>query len=312
VGNLFLHTSNPRGATGDGIAMAYRIGAEILHAEYIQFHPTVLFHRDVNRFLITESLRGEGARLINRRSEFFMDKYELGDLAPRDEVSRAIFKEMEAEGSQYVRLDASRIKNIDLKERFPGVYETCMMVGLAIDREPIPVVPAAHYSCGGVKTDLWGRTSVRSLYAVGEAACTGVHGANRLASVSLVEGLLFGIRSALHIHERRSKLPQKLVQSIPDWIYPAEQESFEPVLIHNDMRHIRSLMWNYVGIIRTQKRLVRALSDLDYLSHRIDGFYKQARLTKDIIELRSAVLTAIVIVRAALSNKAARGAHYLE
>ena len=186
LGNLFLHTSNPACATGDGLAMASRVGAEILNAEYVQFHPTVLFHRDVKRFLISEAVRGEGARLFNHAGERFMTRYDpaLAELGPRDEVARAMYREMENEGSDYLFLDARFVKDSRLEERFPGIFERCMSVGLDITREPIPVVPAAHYFCGGVKVGVTGRTSVEGLYAAGETACTGVHGANRLASDS--------------------------------------------------------------------------------------------------------------------------------
>ncbi|MBN1697497.1 MAG: L-aspartate oxidase [Spirochaetales bacterium] len=314
VGNLYLHTSNPPGATGDGIAMASRIGAEIVNAEYVQFHPTILFHRDVKRFLISESLRGEGARLKNRKGEFFMAKYEpeLKSLAPRDEVSRAIFREMELEGSDYVWLDTQSVKDISLDKRFPAIYSRCMEVGIDIARESIPVVPAAHYFCGGIKVNLWGKTSIPGLYAVGETACTGVHGANRLASVSLLEGLFFGKRAAEEIVKTIREIPVKLKKSIPDWVHPRPEEAFDPILINQDMLNIQNTMWNYAGIIRKQKRLNRALSDLDYLSHRIEKFYKQAKMTRKIIELRNSVLASRIIVRSALSNSASRGCHYVE
>ena len=314
VGNLFLHTSNPSGATGDGIAMAYRIGAEILNAEYIQFHPTILFHRDVERFLITESLRGEGARQQNRRGDYFMEKYEpkLKDLAPRDEVSRAIFREMEIEGSHFVFLDTGFMKDISLKERFPGIYYKCREVGIDISTDSIPVVPAAHYFCGGIKVNLNAGTSIPGLYAIGEASCTGVHGANRLASMSLLEGLFFGRKVAESVVEKRNDISQSLKETIPDWIFPCPEEEFDPILINQDILNIQTTMWNYAGIIRNKKRLVRALADLNYLSHRIEKFYKQAKITRDIIELRNSVLTATIIVRAASANKISCGSHYIE
>ncbi|MBN2442075.1 MAG: L-aspartate oxidase [Spirochaetales bacterium] len=314
VGNLFLHTSNPPGATGDGIAMAYRIGAEILNAEYVQFHPTILFHRDVERFLISESLRGEGARLKNKRNEFFMVKYEpeLKDLAPRDEVSRAIFREMEMDGSHFVYLDTMLMKHIALEERFPGIYNKCREVGINISKDSIPVVPAAHYFCGGIKVDLKASTSVPGLYAIGEASCTGLHGANRLASMSLLEGLFFGREVVNSIMEQPFDIPASLKKNIPDWIYPAAEEEFDPILINQDMLNLQTTMWNYAGIIRKSKRLVRALADLNYLSHRIEKFYKQAKITRKIIELRNSVLAATIIVRAASSNKISRGCHYIE
>jgi L-aspartate oxidase len=314
VGNLFLHTSNPVGATGDGIAMAYRIGSEILNAEYVQFHPTVLFHRDVKRFLISEALRGEGARLMNLRGEYFMERYspENGDLAPRDEVARAIYREMERNDTDYVRLDATHISEFAVEKRFPAIYEKCLSLGIDVRKEPIPVVPAAHYFCGGVKVDLDGRTSISGLYAAGENACTGVHGANRLASVSLLEGLYWGIRCARCAIEQGNALSPSLVSSVPAWIAPTVEEDFDPVLVNQDFRTIQSTMWNYAGIIRSRKRLLRALADLDYLSHRIEQFYRGVTLTRRIIELRNSVLTASIIVRSALANPMSKGCHYIE
>lgn len=314
VGNLFLQTSNPQGATGDGIAMAHRIGAEVLNAEYVQFHPTVLYHPEVKRFLITEALRGEGARLVNGKGEYFMERYNprLRDLAPRDEVARAIYREMQEEDADFVRLDARGITNISLEERFPGIFEKCMAVGIDIRKEPIPVVPAAHFSCGGVKVGRDGEASINGLFAVGETACTGVHGANRLASVSLLEGLYWGVRTGSFVSRRGAHLERELVGRIMDWSEPAAAEEFDPVLVNQDFRTIQSTMWNYAGIIRSRKRLLRAQADLNYLSHRVEQFYRSARLTRKIIELRNSVLTASIIVRAALANPVSKGCHFIE
>ncbi len=314
VGNLFLHTSNPPGATGDGIGMAWRIGVDVMNAEYVQFHPTVLFHRDVKRFLISEALRGEGARLVNLRGERFMERHApgLADLAPRDEVARAMYREMEAEGSDYLLLDARPIEGIDLAARFPSIFEQCRAVGLDIRAEPIPVVPAAHYFCGGIKVGLTGRSSVPGLYAVGETACTGVHGANRLASVSLLEGLFYGWRAGKDAARNAVPVRARLRHSIPDWVEPAAAEEFDPVLIQQDMLTIQSTMWNYAGVIRSRKRLVRALADLNYLRHRVEQFYREARPSRAIIELRNATLAAHVIVAAAYSNGTSRGCHFVE
>jgi len=313
VGNLFLHTSNPKGAMGDGVAMAYRAGAQIINAEYVQFHPTVLYHRDVKRFLISESLRGEGARLANRKGEYFMTRYNkhLKDLAPRDEVARAIYREMEIDGNEYIFLDARNIEELSLPDRFPGIYTQCKEVGIDISKEQIPVVPAAHYFCGGIKVDITGKTSIPGLFAVGETACTGLHGANRLASVSLLEALTCGVRAGTFAAERIRPIKKTLMRSIPDWIYPSDEEEFDPLLISNDLLTIQMTMWNYAGIIRTRKRLLRALSDLNYLNHRIERFYKKARISRDIIELRNAVLSASLIVKSAYGNNKSIGCHYI-
>jgi len=314
VGNLYLQTSNPQGATGDGIAMAYRIGAEVINAEYVQFHPTVLYHPEVKRFLITESLRGEGARLMNRKGEYFMERYNprLQDLAPRDEVARAIYREMQEEDSDFVRLDARGITNISLEERFPGIFTRCIEVGIDIRKEPIPVVPAAHFFCGGIKVGEDGESSINGLYAVGETSCTGVHGANRLASISLLEGLYWGIRTGKVAAQRSVSLDSRLSKSIRDWQEPKTVEEFDPVLVNQDFRTIQSTMWNYAGIIRSRNRLLRAQADLNYLSHRVEQFYRGARLTRKIIELRNSVLTAGIIVKSALSNPVSKGCHFIE
>jgi L-aspartate oxidase len=310
VGNLYLHTSNPTSATGDGIAMAYRAGCEIINAEYIQFHPTTLYHRDAERFLMTEALRGEGARLMSRRGEYFMERYnpELRDLAPRDEVARAIYNEMDS-STGYVYLDARNI-GVEPAERFPAIHAKCAELGLDLGRDLIPVVPAAHYFCGGIKVNANGRTEIKGLYAVGESAGTGVHGANRLASVSLLEGLVFGIRAANSIIKNEYRIKPGLAESIPAWVYPGQEVDFDPLLIAHDMQNIQTTMWNYVGILRNDRRLDRALSDLNYYSHRIERFYKEARAGQGIIQLRNAVLTATIIARAARANTRSLGCHF--
>ena len=313
IGDVYQHTSNPAGAVGDGIAMAYRAGVEILNAEYIQFHPTTLYHRDADRFLISESLRGEGARLMTRDGDYFMARYapEQKDLAPRDEVARAIYRQIEKEKAGFVYLDARGISGFDLKDRFPSIFSACEAVGIDMRDEPIPVVPAAHYSCGGVKVDLQGRTSLPGLYAVGETACTGVHGANRLASVSLLEGLYYGTRAAEDILAGIDPAPNELVRSIPDWVSPPGETSFDPILIRSDLNQIKSTMWNYVGIIRTANRLSRALADLNYLNHRIDKFYRRAVLRRDVVELRNAIISSLVVTRSAMNNRHSAGCHYI-
>ncbi|MFP4365311.1 MAG: FAD-binding protein, partial [Spirochaetia bacterium] len=227
-----------------------------------------------------------------------------------DLVARSIYQEMEVTGSGYVLLDAMELKT-DPAKRFPGIYEKCKEIGLDLGKEPIPVVPAAHYFCGGIKTDLHGKTSIKNLYAIGESACTGVHGSNRLASVSLLEGLFFSGEAAKKIQEKHKQVADGLLASIPEWKFPKQEEDFDTVLIHHDMLNIQMTMWDYVGILRTRKRLFRALSDLNYLNHRIERFYKEAKLTKEIVNLRNAVVTATLITKAALSNPNSRGCHYV-
>ncbi|MDQ7821979.1 MAG: L-aspartate oxidase [Candidatus Eremiobacteraeota bacterium] len=314
IGQVYLHTTNPHCATGDGVAMAYRAGARIINAEFVQFHPTALLSRDDERFLISEALRGEGARLLTKRGELFMKKFapDLGDLAPRDVVSRAIHEEMTASGDNYVLLDIAHYKKegLDIKKRFPTIFRKCREYGIDITKEPIPVVPVAHYFCGGVKTDLHGETTVKNLYAVGETACSGVHGANRLASVSLLEGLVWGIRAARRICEQFSR-DSVAFDEVPGWQSPSWEEDMDPVLILQDWHTIKTTMWNYAGIVRTRKRLSRAYSDMNYLHHRIMKFYKESALTRGLIELRNAIIVARLIIEQALQNKESRGCHYL-
>jgi len=313
LSSIFLHSTNPADAVGNGIAMAYRAGARLSHLEYTQFHPTALYHRDADRFLISEAVRGEGARLMNKKGEYFMKKYSpKGDLAPRDEVSRAIYEEMIKYGDDYVLLDLASFAKIDIKSRFPTIYENCLKYGINIETNPIPVVPAAHYSCGGVHADLRGRTSLKNLYAVGEVACTGVHGANRLASVSLLEGLVWGVMTGKDITETiADDKDTYIIAEVPTWIYPHYQEKIDPALVWQDLVTIRYTMWNYSGIIRTSKRLERARSDLDYLRHRIIKFYQKTEMKNSIINLRDSVQTALLVVDSALRNKISRGAHYI-
>jgi L-aspartate oxidase len=313
-GAVFLHTSNPAGADGSGYAMALRAGARIGNMEYIQFHPTVFRRENGDGFLISEAVRGEGARLKTRDGKTFMEKYSpKRDLAPRDEVARAIYEEMIVTNTSYVLLDlAGYAKGKDIRGRFPTIYKTCLADGLDITRMPIPVVPAAHYSCGGVLADGWGRTSLAGLYAVGEVSCTGVHGANRLASTSLLEGLVWGTRAARDIASRFDGSRPFKASEIHRWYHPKKEETVDPALVNQDWLTIRSTMWNYAGIIRTRKRLERAKSDLEYLSHRIEKFYQAARLEPALIGLRHGILVALMITRAALSNPTSRGAHFIK
>ncbi|MBA4417367.1 MAG: L-aspartate oxidase [Syntrophus sp. (in: bacteria)] len=312
LGRIYLHTTNPRCSTGDGFAMASRAGARLINMEYVQFHPTTLFHRDADAFLISEAVRGEGARLMTKDGTFFMEKYSpLGDLAPRDEVSRAISEEMLKRGDSYVYLDIASFARVDIKKRFPAIYEKCLSLGIDISQHPIPVVPAAHYSCGGVHVDLWGRTSLKNLYAIGEVSATGLHGANRLASTSLLEGLVWGLRSIQYITEHFEREKAYAESDIPAWIYPDQEEEADPALIQQDWLNIKSTMWNYVGIVRTVKRLERATADLQYLTNRIDDFYRKTHLNPMILSLRNGIGTACLVARAAFLNRKSRGTHYI-
>jgi L-aspartate oxidase len=314
IGRIYLHTTNPPTATGDGIAMARRAGARVINAEYVQFHPTALFHRDVDRFLISEAVRGEGGRLVDRKGRTFMERYapEERDLAPRDVVARAIHEEMARTGEPCVFLDIANHApaGLDVAERFPTIYQTCLRFGIDLTREPIPVVPAAHYFCGGVKVDSWGQTELPGLYAVGEVACTGLHGGNRLASTSLLEGVVFGSRAVREVlREGPGEVPA-VARTIPPWHDEGLLEEEDPVLVSQDLLTVRTTMWNYAGLVRTEKRLERAHNDLGYLRRRVMDFYRATKLTRQLIELRNAVLTAQIVVQAALSNPTSRGSHF--
>lgn len=312
-GAVYLFTSNPKGAIGAGYAMAYRAGARLINMEYIQFHPTSLFHRDADAFLISETVRGEGARLKTKNGRTFMENYNAKEeLAPRDEVTRAIYEEMTNSNSNYVLLDLASYAKIDIKKRFPNIYKTCLQYGIDVTKEAIPVVPAAHYCCGGVLVDLWGRSSLKNLYAVGEVACTGLHGANRLASTSLLEGLLWGTRAAQHIASHFNPEVVYQADDIHEWYYPQDEEEIDPALINQDWASIRNTMWNYAGIIRTSKRLERARADLDYLHHRIVRFYKQARMEPKVVGLKHGIQVAMLITHAAISNPRSLGAHFIK
>jgi L-aspartate oxidase len=307
---LYLHTTNPRVARGDGLAMAHRAGAQIINTEYIQFHPTAFYHRDAERFLISESVRGEGAVLRRRDGAAFMSDYHPdGDLASRDVVARAIHEEMLRSGAEYVLLDLAPL-SVDPKARFPTIYEKLMQFGVDITRQPIPVVPAAHYSGGGVKVDTRARTSIRRLYAVGEVSCSGLHGANRLASTSLAEALLWGQRAAHDAADRAEPLPPDIADKIAVWHDEGLTEDTDPLLIIQDWMMIKSTMWNYAGIVRTAKRLQRAVADLSYLAHRVEQFYRETKLTDSMIGLRNGIAAAQIIAGAALRNPVSRGCHF--
>lgn len=312
VGQVYLHTTNSSAANGSGITMANRAGVRLENMEYVQFHPTALCHRQSNRFLITEALRGEGARLVDRHGTPFMQKHDpRKDLAPRDIVARSIMEEMLQSGEECMYLDLSAV-HLDIPSRFPTIYGRCKDLGINIEREPIPVVPVAHYFCGGILTDVYGRTTLERLYAVGECACTGVHGANRLASTSLLEGLLWGVNAGQDILGRNTKkhqLGKRLKDSIPEWQSPGQERNDDPALIAQDWAAIRTTMWNYVGIARSRSRLHRAFEDLRALSRRLHDFYKDTPLSRPLVDLFHGCQTAYVITQAALRNPQSLGCH---
>ncbi len=314
LGQIYLRTTNPQGARGDGLAMAYRAGARVINAEFIQFHPTTFRHPQAPHFLISEAVRGDGARLVHADGEPFMQKYapEWKDLAPRDIVARSIHHEMLARDVTNVYLDLhSYISRDRILHHFPNIRASCLQYGVDITRDLVPVVPAAHYFCGGVWVDRWGQTTINNLYAVGEVSCTGLHGANRLASTSLLEGLVWGDRAARHIAPRLNKQSAPNPADIPDWL-DASTEEPDPALINEDMNHIRHIMWNYVGLVRTTHRLARAISELRNLEVEIERFYRATRLSDSLIGLRNAARTAIIVASAAWENKNSIGCHYRE
>jgi L-aspartate oxidase len=309
LGQIFQHSTNHPGIVGHGVAMAYRVGARLIDLEYVQFHPTVFYGKNAPRFLITEALRGEGAVLVNLQGQPFMDTvHERGSLAPRDIVSRAIHEELSNSGEPCVYLDLGALDRASLPDRFPTVYERCLEHGVDITRDPIPVVPAAHYSCGGVHTDLEGRTNILHLGAIGETACTGLHGANRLASTSLLECLtgakFTALADARDIASLDFRLPQPRL-----WLSP--REVADPMLVHQDLGLVQQTMWNYAGIVRSPRRLTRARRILLELREEIQSFYRDCRVSRELVELRNAVQTALLVVHAASLNPRSKGAHYV-
>jgi len=314
LGQIFLRTTNPVGSRGDGLAMAYRAGARVINTEYVQFHPTAFYHRTAPCFLVTEAVRGAGARLVDERGVPFMDRYdpEWKDLAPRDVVARSIHSEILRRGVPNVYLDlVSYIPADRIRAEFPGMYSSCLEYGIDITHDLLPVVPAAHYACGGVWVDEHGRSTIERLYAIGEASCTGLHGANRLASTSLLEGLVWGYRSARHIAGELESHDGVRFEDIPPW-QPTGHELPDPALIAQDMSSLKHIMWNYVGLVRTTRRLARAIQDLRNLEVETERFYRAAAMTDELIGLRNAVRVALTVTLAAWENHESRGCHYRE
>ncbi len=310
-GRIYLHTTNPTIATGDGIAMAYRAGAKIANLEFMQFHPTTLYHPQAKSFLISEAVRGFGAKLMTQNGATFMEKYHpMAELAPRDIVARAIDAELKKRGEEFVYLDITHKRPEEIKARFPHIYENCLKYNFDITSQPIPVVPAAHYMCGGVVTDVHGRTNIQYLYACGEVACTGVHGANRLASNSLLEAVVF----AHQVYQSVANLPTPPTSmpfpEIPVWNDEGTFNHEEWVLISHDQEEVQRLMWDYVGIVRSNLRLQRALRRVNLIAKEIETFYKKTKITAGLIELRNLVQVARLIINCALYRKESRGLHY--
>lgn len=314
LGQIFLHNTNPIGARGDGIAMAYRAGARVINMEFVQFHPTTFYHPQAPRFLISEAVRGDGARLVHANGEPFMQKYDAQwkDLAPRDVVSRSIYHEMLVRDVPNVYLDLrSYMSEQHIHEHFPNIYSNCLAYGIDITRDLVPVVPGAHYSCGGIWVDEWGHSTIDRLYAIGEVACTGLHGANRLASTSLLEGLVWGNRVAQHIQRNHHDCPAPDAATIPVW-QDIGATPPDPALIWQDMSVIKHMMWNYVGLVRTTRRLQRAMRELRQLETEIENFYRATSLTDGLIGLRNAVRTSVIVAASAWENKTSMGCHYRE
>ncbi|MBS1122454.1 MAG: L-aspartate oxidase [Deltaproteobacteria bacterium] len=307
TGKVYVYTSNPDVATGDGVAMAYRIGAAVCDLEFVQFHPTVLYHPMARNFLLSEAMRGEGGVLRLASGETFMENYHpMKSLASRDIVARAIDNELKKSGADSVYLDMTHLDPAFVRGRFPNIAERCLGLGIDITKQPIPCVPAAHYMCGGIKTDHFGATTITGLYAIGECAFTGLHGANRLASNSLLEGMVYSKRAAAAVKDA----PRTRPSQVAPWSYGVATDSNDAIVVSLNWEEIRRFMWSYVGIVRSDKRLERARRRIDILRDEIREYYLDFKITSDLIELRNVALVAHLVIESARRRKESRGLHY--